>query len=229
MRNVRAAALCSVFAVGCGGAMVEEEGSEVTEAESVPIINSLLSLTANCTRAHMVSKHTYSDPGSAVRNVPICALKGAVYFNADMDIDCDGLAAGGCPGDDPSYQDDTAFHNSRDQPLAAAITPYVVIPQDFTYPGLDTDNGGNVVAVIFNHKLQYAIFGDTGPTNLIGEASYATAQRLGIDPDPASGGVDRGVSYIVFVGSHAAPNDIENQSQTQTLGHQLATSLIANN
>jgi len=45
---------------------------------------------------------------------------------------------------------------------------------------------GNVVAVIYNHKLQYAVFGDTGPTNLIGEASYATAKKLGIDPDPAS-------------------------------------------
>jgi hypothetical protein len=226
MRNVLTIALTSVLIMGCTGAATV---SELEETETSGVIDELLRLTATCTRAHMVSKHTYSDPGSAVRNVPICALTGAVFFNADMDIDCDGRAAGGCPGDDPSYQDDTAFHNHKDQPLAAAITPYVVIPEDFTFPGLDTDNGGNVIAVIFNHKLQYAVFGDTGPTNLIGEASFATAQKLGIDPDPATGGVDRGVSYIVFVGNGSKPADIENQTQTVNLGHTLAQKLIANN
>jgi hypothetical protein len=220
--------LGSILAIGCDGTYVVEEDS-IQEAETSSIIDGLLSLTASCTRAHMVSKHTYPDPGSAVHNVPICALKGAVYFNSDMDIDCDGRRVGGCPGDDPSFQPDTAFHNSRDQPLAAAITPYVVIPEDFHFSGLDTDNGGNVVAVIWNHKLQYAVFGDTGPTNLIGESSYATAKKLGIDPDPATGGVDRGVSYVVFVGNGSKPADIENQTQTRTLGHNLAVALINDN
>jgi hypothetical protein len=178
----------------------------------------------------MVSTHVYPDPGSAVPNVPICALKGAVYFNSDMDIDCDGRATPPkCPGADPSYQPDTAFHNASNQPLAAAITPYVVIPNDFMYPGLDTTNGGNVVAVIYNHQLEYAVFGDTGPTNLIGEASYACAAGLGINPDPASGGVDHGVTYIVFVGPSTAPQDIESRPETQQLGAQLAAQLIANN
>jgi hypothetical protein len=216
------------LAIGCDGSYVVEEDS-VTAAETTSIINGLLAKTAVCTKAHMVSKHTYPDPGSAVHNVPICALKGAVYFNSDMDIDCDGRAAGGCPGDDPSYQNDTAFHNLNDQPLEAAVTPYVVIPEDFHYPGLDTDNGGNVVAVIYNHKLQYAVFGDTGPTDLIGESSYATANKLGIDPDPATGGVDRGVSYIVFVGNGSQPSNIEDQKETRTIGHNLAVALLKNN
>jgi hypothetical protein len=226
------AALLGFLTAGCGGMtqLDENEQAALMDGESSTVIDKLLALTASCTKAKMVSKHTYSDPGSAVRNVPICALKGAVYFNADMDIDCDGRpTAGKCPGDDPSYQNDTAFHNSRGQALAAAVTPYVVIPEDFHYKGLDTDNGGNVTAVIYNHQLQYAVFGDTGPTNLIGEASYATANLLGIDPDPARGGVDRGVSYVVFVGANGAPSDIENQAQTRALGHTLAAQLIANN
>src|SRR5438045_3841261 len=99
MRNVLAVALGSVLMVGCYGAAPVDS---VDEAESSGVIDELLRMTASCTKAHMVSKHTYSDPGSAVRNVPICALTGAVYFNADMDIDCDGRASGGCPGDDPS-------------------------------------------------------------------------------------------------------------------------------
>ena len=42
------------------------------------------------------------------------------------------------------------------------------------------------------------MFGDTGPENIIGEASYAIAKTLGINPDPAVGGADSGVTYIVF-------------------------------
>src|SRR6476619_2416665 len=53
------------------------------------VVDKLLALTASCTTANMVSAHTYPDPGSMVHDVPICALKGALFFNADMDIDCD--------------------------------------------------------------------------------------------------------------------------------------------
>jgi hypothetical protein len=215
--------------MGCSGAVDAKRVGSKSAAVSSDVINQLLALTANCTSDIMVSDHTYPDPGSAVNDVPICALNGAVFFNADMDIDCDGQAVGGCPGDDPSYQPDTAFHNSNGDPLAAAVTPYVVIPNDFQFPGLDTTNGGNVVAVIFNNQLQFAVFGDTGPTDLIGEASFACAQSLGIDPDPASGGVNSGVTYIVFVGDGTAPADIEDQDATAQLGEQLVAQLVANN
>ncbi|HEX6835294.1 MAG TPA: glycoside hydrolase family 75 protein [Polyangia bacterium] len=194
------------------------------------VVDKLLMLTANCTTANMVSAHTYPDPGSLVNDVPICALNGAIFFDSDMDIDCDGRPTGNlCPGPDPSYQPDTAFHNLQDQPLEAAVTPYVVIPADFAYPGLDTSNGGNVVAVIYNHQLAFAVFGDTGPTDLIGEASYACAATLGIDPNPATGGVRSGVTYVVFVGANTAPHDIESQAETRQLGEQLLTQLLANN
>jgi hypothetical protein len=216
-----------------GGARDASSDAHVADAgtdAAMDQVQKLLDLTKNCTAASMVSQHVYPDPGSAVPNVPICALHGAVFFNSDMDIDCDGRATPPkCPGPDPSYQPDTAFHNNANQPLAAAVTPYVVIPNDFTYPGLDTTNGGNVIAVIYNHQLKFAVFGDTGPTNLIGEASYATAASLGIDPNPATGGVDRGVTYIVFVGAGTRPSDIENQTETTTLGQSLVNKLIANN
>jgi hypothetical protein len=147
-----------------------------------------------------------------------------------MDVDCDGRPTPNkCPSDDPSYQPDTAFHNKNDLPLQAAVTPYVVIPNDFMYQGLDTMNGGNVVAVIYNHQLEFAVFGDTGPTDLIGEASYACAANLGINPDPASGGVNKGVTYIVFVGMNTAPSDIENQTETKQLGDTLVMNLLRNN
>jgi len=73
------------------------------------------------------------------------------------------------------------------------------------------------------------VFGDTGPTNIIGEASYACAKNLGIDPDPATGGSEGPVTYIAFVGQGTAPADIENQTETKTLGEKLALALVANN
>ncbi len=192
-----------------------------------PTATQLLSKISSCSR--VVSGHAYAKDDGGTRNINICGLNGAIFWKADMDIDCDGRAAGGCPGDDPTYLPDTAFHNLNDQPLAAAITPYVVIPNDFKISGLDTTNGGNVTAVIFNGLVQYAVFGDTGPNDIIGEASFATAQKLGINPDPANGGVDSGVAYITFIGSGTRPSNIEDQTATKNLGIKLANALLNNN
>jgi hypothetical protein len=52
---------------------------------------------------------------------------------------------------------------------------------------------------------------------------------LGIDPNPATGGVRSGVTYVVFVGASTAPHDLENQSETKQLGDQLLAQLLADN
>jgi hypothetical protein len=198
-----------------------------TPADAGSLVDQLLARTKAC--ANVVSSHDYAlDNGQRVN---ICGMNGAVYWTADMDIDCDGrdVGDGKCPGNDCCYQPDTAFHNNSNQPLAASVTPYVVIPNDFHFAGLDTTNGGNVIAVIYNRQLLFAVFGDTGPADIIGEASYATAAKLGINPDPGNGGVGSGVTYIAFVGTGTRPSDIENQTETATLGQQLAQKLIQNN
>src|SRR5262249_8673992 len=140
---------------------------------SVPTAAQLLALTKDCN--DVVSKHTYAlDNG---KQVNICGLKGAVFWTADMDIDCDGKTTAQCNSmTDCCYQNQTSFQNKNGEPLTASVTPYVVIPTDFMYPGLDTNNGGSVIAVIYNNQLLYAVFGDTGPNDIIGEASYATAK-----------------------------------------------------
>jgi hypothetical protein len=172
----------------------------------------------------------------------ICALKGAIYFTADMDIDCDGIMTTHCPGTgadkDCCWQNQTSFHGPNSgydtenpplKSLASENTPYVVIPGDVVYPGLDQRNGGNIVAVIYNNQLEFAVFGDQGPNNIIGEASVRTANGLGIPPNPASGGVGAGVTYIAFVGTGSQPSDMENLTEIQTLGAKLVQRLIANN
>jgi hypothetical protein len=78
-----------------------------------------------------------------------------------------------------------------------------------------------VVAVIYNNQVEYAVVGDTGPTDIIGESSYATASALGINPDPKNGGTDGPVTYIVF--PHTSVDPIENHGNAVTLGEQVAS------
>jgi hypothetical protein len=210
-----------------------------------PMIAQLLALTKNCSTANQIpNSHTYKlDNGMTTS---ICSLKGgagniggAIYFTADMDIDCDGLTTTHCPGTgadmDCCYQSETSFSgpnsasNANGKELASENTPYVVVPQDVTYPGLDQNNGGNIVAVIYNNQLEFGVFGDQGPSDIIGEASVRTANGLGIPPSPAQGGVSGGVTYIVFVGTGSQPADMENIPEIQSLGAKLTESLLGNN
>jgi hypothetical protein len=68
-------------------------------------------------------------------------------------------------------------------------------------------------AVVFNErngKISYAIFGDVGPHDRIGEGSVALAENLGIRSDARNGGARRGVVYLVFPGSgNGRPRAIE--------------------
>jgi hypothetical protein len=219
--------------------------SDLGTISGSPVIAQLLALTKNCTAANQIpNSHTYKlDNGMTTS---ICSLKGgagntggAIFYTADMDIDCDGISTANCPGMgaemDCCYQDQTSFHgphsmtNKDGTSLASENTPYVVIPQDVKFPGLDQNNGGNIIAVIYNNQLEFGVFGDQGPSTIIGEASVRTANGLGINASPASGGVGGGVTYIAFVGTGSQPADMENIAQIQSLGAQLTEALLQNN
>jgi Fungal chitosanase of glycosyl hydrolase group 75 len=187
-------------------------------------------LLAKVTSCSQISNGKYRTDDETSATVAVCGKNGAVFWKADMDIDCDGQTTSNCNGDtDPWYQDDTAFHQSNGQPLKADSLPYVVVPSssstwNYSSAGI---KGGSVVAVIYNNQVEYAVVGDTGPTNIIGEASYATANALGIDPDPEFGGADSGVTYIVFENSKVSP--IESHSQAVSVGTGLAQQFLNNN
>jgi hypothetical protein len=214
-----AAGVLPANASGSSGPASTQEGS-VSAAD-------LLAKVTSCSR---ISNGTYRTDEETSATIPVCGKNGAVFWKADMDIDCDGQRTSNCNEDtDPWYQDDTAFHQSNGSPLKADSLPYVVVPSssgiwDYTSAGI---KGGGVVAVIYNNKVEYAVVGDTGPTQIIGEASYATANALGIDPDPETGGTDSGVTYILFKNSRVSP--IESHSAAVTLGDQLARQFLQNN
>ena len=226
MDRSRALALALMVDALAGGCAKTPEagGLPISGVDALPAsIAQLLALTQGC--ATVASKHDYALDDRS--RAPICALKGAVYWTADMDVDCDGVRTTQCNEQtDCCFYPDTAFHTSNDQPLDAAKLPYIVLPSpsgtwDYRTAGID---GGAVVAVIYNNQVTYAVVGDTGPTGIIGESSYATAQSLGINPDPRNGGTDSGVTYVVF--PHSKVNPIESHASAVTLGQQLATTFV---
>jgi hypothetical protein len=147
-----------------------------------------------------------------------------------MDIDCDGVQRAECRTD-PSNLVRTSFSTSTGQFFDAVQTPYFVVPlpsNRFNYQQKDILPGA-VGAVIFNNQVVYAVFADEGPADIIGEASYATAQALGINPDPASGGTNGPVTFIVFQGTGAVVKVPEDHSQAVSLGQFLAAKLLRDN
>ena len=222
-------------AIGDDGGAIGDDGDGATSQNDAAddagaaLIGQLTTLTANCTVA---SSAKYATDEGEASTIDICKLNGAFFWKADMDIDCDGQTTTECSHTtDPSYQSDTSFHQSDGQPLIAAKLPYVVIPlpsDRFDY-GKSNIKAGAVVLVLYGGKMSYGVFGDEGPQGIIGEASYAMAVSLGIDPNPASGGIDKGVTYIAFTGDAAVVSPIEDHQGAVTLGAQLAQDLVKNN
>ena len=201
---------------------------------SAALAQRLLALTSQCTVASLsqYSIHQGSSP-----SIDVCKLNGAFFWNSSMNVDCDGQTTNECSSTtDPAYQNDTSFHQASDgKPLIASVLPYVVIPLppsssqvrwDYKAAGVLP---GALVIVLYGGQLNYGVFGDEGPDNLIGEASYAMAKSLGVNPDPASGGVDSGATYIVLTGTSAVVSPIEDHQAAVTLGQKLAADLLQKN
>lgn len=177
-----------------------------------------------------VSRGFYRTDNGAPADIPVCGKSGAVFWKADLDIDCDGRRGPYCnETTDPLFADTTAFHQSDGKYLSAETLPYVVVPAA-SHIWNHYEHGvrsGTVAAVIHGDRVQYAVVGDLGPEDLVGEASYATARGLGIRPDPQGGGAASGVTYIFFEGSDASP--IENPRAAVAEGERLARKFIRRN
>ncbi|MEU5225366.1 glycoside hydrolase family 75 protein [Streptomyces toyocaensis] len=170
--------------------------------------------------------HYREDQGSAA-TVPVCGTRDAVYWKADMDIDCDGRPGPRCnAATDPYFSASTAVAQSDGRPLSSEELPYVVVPAPSSVwnPRADGVRGGSVAAVVYRDRVRYAVVGDTGPADIIGEASYAAAESLGIDPDPRGGGTASGVTYIVFRNSEVTP--VEDHEAAVTEGRRLAREFV---
>jgi Fungal chitosanase of glycosyl hydrolase group 75/Carbohydrate binding module (family 35) len=223
--KVRATATLST-----GGPNVDRLRSGVDDGGGggAPTASQLLAKMTSCSQ---ISNGLYKTDSETSRTIPVCGKTGAVFWKADMDIDCDGQRTTQCnENTDCCFQPDTAFHQSDGKPLIASVLPYTVVPSpSSTWDYRNFNIGGaSVVAIIFHDQVLYTVVGDTGPTDIIGEASYASAVALGINPDPRNGGTDEEVVYLVFRDSRRV-SPIENHDNAVTLGEQLAREFLTNN
>ena len=133
-----------------------------------------------------------------------------------MAIDDDGSD----PDPDPDHQGQTTFQDSNGKQLAAHHVPFYVLGDDcwdrktpcphFFYKEHGI-SGRQFALMFYKGKVIGAIFGDTQTGNSqttssndsreLGEASVKAASLLGIPSSGTTGGVDNGVTVVIFSGS----------------------------
>jgi hypothetical protein len=221
-------AMATCLGTGCAHTP-SSETSDPGDAGPPPTADELLRAVAICNPVSTGGYKTDDQP-SAPANISICGLPGVVYWKADMDIDCDGKTTAVCNLQrDPWYQPQSSATDSKGQFVDASTLPFVVVPLpsarfNYAAAGLGL---GSVVAVVYNGKVAYGPFADEGPENIIGEASYAMAVLLGIDPDPATGGTADEVTYVAFTGATGLVKPLEDHAAAKRLGQRLAAELVA--
>ncbi|MFE0254803.1 glycoside hydrolase family 75 protein [Streptomyces sp. NPDC059010] len=206
------------------GPPVAPEGPATHREEADVAAADLLSKVRDCTS---VSRGLYRTDRNTSATIPVCGMPGAVFWKADMDIDCDGQPTDRCNRrTDPYFSATTAFRQTDGRHLNAERLPYIVVPapSGIWDPRAHGVRGGSVAAVVYRGRVQYAVVGDVGPRDMIGEASYATAEALGIPADPNDGGTASEVTYIVFEDEPVTP--IENRAATVTTGERLAREFV---
>lgn len=123
---------------------------------------------------------------------------GLIYFRAGMQVDADGSPR--ARQIDPCGQTETSLRHPNGAPVNAERVPYFVLPGgSYKHLGIKL---GDIAAVRYQGKVQFAVFADVGPSYKMGEGSMALAQALGINNSPTRGGTSRpDVEYLVFRGS----------------------------
>lgn len=195
-----------------------------------PLAQKVQTALAGCKKPLSKGSFKTDAESSKPANIPICEQGDVVYWRADMDIDCDGIPSAVCNGKvDPDFQAQTAALASNGKFLDAAEVAYVVVPSpsarfDYEKAGLKL---GSVVMVVRGESVHYAIIGDTGPAEIIGEASYKLAQRMGIDPDPRTGGAEEtDILYVAFKGPASVVKRNEDGGEALALGRARATAVF---
>src|SRR5215813_4612469 len=186
-------------------------------AASVTPAQALAAVQANMTTANKVNSKPHINTMTRAQNVNVYQVAPGVYaYTSGMAIDTDGSD----PDPDPDHQGQTTWQDSAGKYLGAHHVPFYVLGDDcwdrkspcphFFYK--DHNIKGRQFALMFyKGKCIGSIFGDTQTANdqktsdndsrELGEASVKAAQLLGIPSSGTTGGVDNGVTVVIFSGS----------------------------
>jgi hypothetical protein len=155
-----------------------------------------------------------------------------LYFDSELQLDTDGWPDGRGRGD-KYWQPTTSLRLADNSSLNANKVPYFVLPLPTSWPN---DRGiflGDYAAVIYQGKVTYAVFGDEGPKNKIGEGSIQLLRALGQERLRPNGRIENagagpGIITIVFPGSGQAADrksEATLLAAIQSEGERLFTSM----
>jgi len=206
--------------------------SAVTPATSYTAAQVLAGVKQNSTAANQVNTKPHINTMTRAQNVNVYQVATGVYaYTSSMAIDDDGSD----PDPDPDHQGDTTWHDSNGKALAAHHVPFYVLGDDcwdrktpcphFFYKEHGM-SGRQFALMFYNGKVIGSIFGDTQTANNqttssndsreLGEASVKAAQLLGIPSSGTTGGVDNGVTVVMFSGPSWVVNGTNANLNTNT-------------
>lgn len=171
----------------------------------------LAKVQGNMVPANQVNREPHLNTMTQSADVNVYQVApGFFAYTSSMAIDTDGSD----PDPDHDHQDQTTWQDTEGNDLGAHHVPYYVLGS-VCYDGeapckwfyfAEHDIAARQFALIFYGDLSIgAVFGDTqgppgGDARELGEASVKSAQLLGIPSSGTDGGVEDGVTVVVFSG-----------------------------
>ena len=223
--------LCAaLLSLGCssGRVSVGDDRGVDAAAPADPSAAQLLALLMPCTQ---ISSGLLAPEAGRTADIQVCGLSNALFWTSEFAVDCDGKHTSICNSQqDPQYQATTVGKDSQGNSLDASLVPYVEVPAqsavfDYRAAGLSM---GSVAAVIYKDRLAYGVIGHEQASDVIGAASYAMAEQLGIDPNPVTGGLQsEDVTYFAFTGAGNVVPALEDVTAAAALGKMAAATLVA--
>ncbi|UXX91556.1 glycoside hydrolase family 75 protein [Streptomyces sp. AD2-2] len=233
MAAASAIALAAPFAIGSADAATTPTAVEAAPAAtSYTAAQVLAGVQQNSTAANQVNSKPHINTMTRAQNVNVYQVAPGVYsYTSGMAIDTDGSDS----DPDPDHQGETTWEDSNGQALGAHHVPFYVLGDDcwdrktpcphFFYKERGM-SGRQFALMFYNGKVIGSIFGDTQTANSqttsdndsreLGEASVKAAQLLGIPSSGTTGGVDNGVTVVMFSGSKWVVNGTNANLNTNT-------------
>ena len=228
-----ALALATPLALKSAGAATDNTAPATVASAQSPASPSytaaevLAGVKKNSTTANKVNTKPHINTMTRAMNVNVYQVATGVYaYSSSLAVDDDGSD----PDPDPDHQNQTTFQDSNGKQLAAHHVPFYVLGDDcwdrkspcphFFYKEHNI-HGRQFALMFYKSKVIGAIFGDTQTGNNqttsendsreLGEASVKAASLLGIPSSGTTGGVDNGVTVVIFSGSSWVVNGSNSQ------------------
>jgi hypothetical protein len=148
---------------------------------------------------------------------------GQLYYDSHLDLDSDGSRFA---NQDPTGQSQTSLHQPDGKSVDSDAVPYFVLPRTGLYQHFGIELG-DVAALIYRDRVEFAVFADKGPKRKLGEGSIALHRSLGHDPIRNGRYHDEAIEdhVITIVFPRSGDGNPQTPDRVRTIGRDLFTQL----